>query len=166
MAATAHPRSRSRRPNTASPLAQRLIPEVRLARLREALTRQRNLLLADWNLSFLPPDGNTQFPDPADLAANDLDRQLAYHVRTRMITKLKRIERALALLRARHYRYCASVARRFQTGGWPFTRIRASASHALRSSIDEPREIRTGAAIEPWIPWHALTDVASVCPQG
>lgn len=80
--------------------------EVMLSRWQEELTRQRALLLADWNLSFAHPDERAHFADPADQASNDLERNLSYQVKRRAITKLKRIERALFLLRTKHYGYC------------------------------------------------------------
>lgn len=106
MTSTTHPKLGSRRPKAEPQAARVWSPEVRLARLREELTRQRALLLADWNLSFLPPDEHAHFADPADQASNDFEQHLSYQVRTRVITKLKRIERALLLLRTKHYGYC------------------------------------------------------------
>jgi RNA polymerase-binding transcription factor DksA len=74
--------------------------------LREELTRQRALLLADWNLSFIPPDEHAHFADLVDQVTNDLEQNLSYQVRARVIAKLKRIERALLLLRTKRYGYC------------------------------------------------------------
>lgn len=106
MASTTHPKSRSRQPKAEPQLARVWSPDVRLTRLREKLTRQRARLLSDWDLSFIPPDDYAHFADPADHASNDFERNLSYRVRTRVITKLKRIERALLLLRTKHYGYC------------------------------------------------------------
>ena len=106
MAITTHPKSRSRQLKAGPRLMRACSPEVSLTRLREELTRQRALLLADWNLSFIPPDEQAHFADPADQASNDFEQNLSYQVRTRVITKLKRIERALLLLRTKHYGYC------------------------------------------------------------
>ncbi len=81
-------------------------PEGMLSRWQEELTRQRTLLLADWDLSFAHPEEHAHFADPADQASNDLERNLSYQVKRRVITKLKRIERALCRLRTNHYGSC------------------------------------------------------------
>lgn len=87
-------------------LLQARTPEVMLTRWQEELSRQRALLLADWNLSFVHPDERAHFADPADQASNDLDLNLSYQVKKRVITKLKRIERTLCRLRTKDYGYC------------------------------------------------------------
>ncbi len=106
MALTTQSKSRSRQPKQRPPFVHVWSPESKRTRLHEELTRQRALLLADWNLSFIPPVEQTHFADPADQASNDLGQNLSYQVRMRVIMKLKRIERALLLLRTRHYGYC------------------------------------------------------------
>lgn len=106
MALTTQPKSRTRRLKTDPPSVGSLSPEVRRARLREALIHQRALLLADWDLSFNPLAEPAHFSDPADQASNDLDQSLSFQVRKRVITRLKHIERALLLLRTKHYGYC------------------------------------------------------------
>lgn len=79
-------------------------PEGMLSRWQEELTRQRALLLAEWDLSFVYPHAHCA--DPADQASNDLELNLSYQVKKRVITKLKRIERALCRLRSNLYGYC------------------------------------------------------------
>lgn len=106
MALTTQPKSQSRRPKDGRPLLRAWSPEAKRTRLREELTRQRALLLADWNLSFIPLAEPAHCSDPADQASNDLDQSLSLQVRKRMIKKLKRIERALLLLRTKYYGYC------------------------------------------------------------
>ena len=106
MALTAQPKSRSRQPQHSQPLIQAWSPEVKRSRLREELTRQRALLLADWDLSCIPRAEPTHCSDPADQASNEFNQSLTFQVRKRVITKLKRIERALLLLRTKHYGYC------------------------------------------------------------
>ena len=106
MALTTQPKSQPRRPNDGRPLLRAWSPETKRTRLREELTRQRALLLADWNLSFIPLAEPAHCSDPADQASNDLDQSLSLQVRKRMIKKLKRIERALLLLRTKYYGYC------------------------------------------------------------
>lgn len=75
-------------------------------RLRAELTRQRVSLLTDWNLSLGVLDEREPCADQADQVTNDLAQDLARRVKIRVITKLKRIERALLLLRTKHYGYC------------------------------------------------------------
>lgn len=87
-------------------LLQMRSSEVTLSRWEEELTRQRTLLLANWDLSFAHLEEHAHFADPADQASNDLERNLSYEVKRRVITKLKRIERALRRLRTKHYGYC------------------------------------------------------------
>jgi DnaK suppressor protein len=106
MALTTQPKSRARHLKGDLPSVRAWSPEVRRTRLREELTRQRTLLLADWDLSFNPLTEPDHFSDPADQASSDLDQSLSFQVRKRLITKLKRIERALLLLRTKHYGYC------------------------------------------------------------
>lgn len=106
MALTKQSTSQSRRPKDGRPLPRAWSPEANRTRLREELTRQRALLLADWNLSFLPPAEPAHCSDPAEQASNDLDQSLSLQVRKRMIKKLKRIERTLLLLRTKQYGYC------------------------------------------------------------
>ncbi|MBX3326742.1 MAG: TraR/DksA C4-type zinc finger protein [Nitrospira sp.] len=81
-------------------------PTSKRARLRAELTRQRVSLLADWNLSFGMPDEQEPCADRADQVTNDLAQDLALRVKMRVIAKLKRIERALLLLRTKHYGCC------------------------------------------------------------
>ncbi|UVT16253.1 MAG: substrate-binding domain-containing protein [Nitrospira sp.] len=57
-------------------------------------------------LSFIPPVEQTHFADPSDQASNEFEQNLSYQVRMRVIMKLKRIERALLLLRTKNYGYC------------------------------------------------------------
>lgn len=106
MALTTQSKSRSRQPKDARPLLREWPPEVNRTRLREELTRQRALLLADWDLSFIPLAEPAHCSDPSDQASNDFDQSLTFQVRTRVIKKLKRIDRALLLLRTKHYGYC------------------------------------------------------------
>lgn len=106
MALTIHQKSRPHPPQSNQPLRHEQFPEVTRARLREELNRQRALLLADWNLSINPLTEPEHLSDPADQASNDLDQSVSFQVRTRLITRLKRIERALLLLRTKHYGTC------------------------------------------------------------
>lgn len=106
MALTTQSKSPARRLKTDPPSVRAWSPEVRRIRLREELTRQRTLLLADWDLSINPLTEPAHFSDPADQASNDLNQSLSFQVRKRVITKLKRIERALLLLRTKHYGTC------------------------------------------------------------
>ncbi len=76
------------------------------ARLRAELTRQRASLLSDWSFALGLPDEQTPFSDLADQASNDLAHDLEHRVKMRMLAKLKRIERALLLLRTKHYGSC------------------------------------------------------------
>ncbi|MGE0645492.1 MAG: TraR/DksA family transcriptional regulator [Nitrospira sp.] len=101
---TPHPEPFSRK--LGPRLLQVRAPEVMLSRWQEELTRQRTLLLADWDLSFPHLEEHAHFADPADQASNDLERNLSYEVKRRVITKLKRIERALCRLRTKNYGYC------------------------------------------------------------
>lgn len=87
-------------------LLQMRSPGEMLRRWQEELTRQRTLLLADWDLSFIHPEEHAHVADPADQASNDFERDLSRQVRKRVITKLRRIERALCRLRTNHYGYC------------------------------------------------------------
>lgn len=106
MALTTPHKSRSRQAKVGLPDTHGWSQETRCAQLREALIRERALLLADWKLGFLPLTDRTPFADPADQASNDFEQTLFFQVRTRLITKLKRIERALLLLRTKHYGTC------------------------------------------------------------
>jgi DnaK suppressor protein len=106
MALTTPHKSRPHQPNGRSPVVRVLSAEVRRTQLQEALTRQRALLLADWKLGFAPLADRTPFADPADQASNEFEQNLFFQVRTRLIKKLKRIERALLLLRTKYYGYC------------------------------------------------------------
>lgn len=81
-------------------------PAHERARLRETLTRQRALLLSEWNLSLGLPDEQEPCSDFSDQASNDLAKDLALRVKMRLLAKLKRIERALLLLRTKHYGRC------------------------------------------------------------
>lgn len=111
MALTTQPKVRPRQSKNGPPLVRIWSPEARRARLREELTRQRALLLADWNLSFTPLTARAHFADPADQASSDSEQDLFIQFRTRMLTKLKRIERALLLLRTKHYGCCRRCRR-------------------------------------------------------
>jgi len=75
-------------------------------RLREELSRQRTSLLTKWNFSLVPPSERACYADPADQASNNFEQDLAIQVRTRMIARLKRIERALQLTQTKSYGYC------------------------------------------------------------
>lgn len=97
---------RARQPKNAPPPVRVWSPVTTRSRLREELIRQRALLLADLDLSFNPSAECAHFSDLADQASNDYEQNLSFQVRTRMITKLKRIEHALLLLRTKHYGYC------------------------------------------------------------
>jgi hypothetical protein len=55
-------------------LLQVRTPEVMRSRWQEELTRQRTLLLTDWDLSFAHLEEHTHFTDLADQASNDLER--------------------------------------------------------------------------------------------
>lgn len=83
-----------------------LRPTSERAELREKLAHQRASLLSDWNLSLGLPDEQTPCADLADQASNDLAQDLALRVKMRALAKLKRIERALLLLRTKHYGHC------------------------------------------------------------
>lgn len=63
---------------------------------------------SDWNLSFILPDEQGHVAYPADHASNDFEQGLYYRLRTRVITKLKRLEPVLLLLRTKRYGYCRS----------------------------------------------------------
>lgn len=106
MAHTTPSKDRARQSKNGPPPVRMWSPEPTRSRLREELMRQRALLLADWRLSFAPLADQPHFPDPADQASNDLEQDLFIQVRARLITKLKRIERALLLLRTKYYGYC------------------------------------------------------------
>jgi RNA polymerase-binding protein DksA len=106
MAHTTPQKDRAHQSKNGSPPVRMWSPEATRSRLREELIRQRALLLADWNLSFTPLADQPHFPDPADQASSDFEQNLFIQVRTRLIAKLKRIERALLLLRTKHYGYC------------------------------------------------------------
>ena len=106
MALTTQPKSRSRQSQDGQPLLRAWSPEVKRTRLREELTRQRALLLADWDLSFTALTEVAHCSDPTDQASNDRDQSLSLQVRKRVIAKLKRIDRALSLLRTKHYGTC------------------------------------------------------------
>lgn len=75
-------------------------------RLREELNRQRAALLTDWNLSPAPLSERALYDDPIDQASSDLEQDLAIRVRTRIIGRLKRIERALRLVQTKNYGWC------------------------------------------------------------
>jgi RNA polymerase-binding transcription factor DksA len=106
MAYTAQHKYRPRVLNDQQPLVHVVCDETKRARLRRELTRQRASLLSDWNLSLGLPTEQAPCADPADQASNDLAQDLAMQVRRRVIAKLKRIERALRLLRTKHYGRC------------------------------------------------------------
>ena len=106
MALMTQSRPRPRRPKN-EPFPVQAVPSVfSRSLLRKELTRQRALLLTDWNLSFIPLADRAHLADPADQASRDLEHTLFVQLRTRVLTKLKRIERALLLLRTKHYGYC------------------------------------------------------------
>ena len=92
-------------------------------RLREELNRQRAALLTDWNLSPAPLSERALYADPIDQASSDLEQDLAIRVRTRIIGRLKRIERALRLVQTKNYGWC----RRSMEGGHA---MRAPCRHA------------------------------------
>ena len=75
-------------------------------RLWAELTRQRTRLLADTHLSlFIDREPETQ-SDPVDQASVDRERSLAIQVRIRTLDQLRRIERALQLMRSNDYGRC------------------------------------------------------------
>ena len=76
------------------------------AQLRAELIRQRVSLLTDWKLSLGVPDEHEPCADRADQVTHDLAQDLALRVKMRVITKLKCIERALLLVRTKHYGCC------------------------------------------------------------
>jgi RNA polymerase-binding protein DksA len=79
---------------------------IKRLRLREELSRQRTSLLIKWNFSLVPPSERACYADPTDQASNDFEQDLAIQVRTRMIARLKRIERALQLTQTKNYGCC------------------------------------------------------------
>ena len=81
-------------------------PTAARLRLRAELTRQRAALLTDWQLSLRVPDEHVPCADQTDQASNDFAQDLASRVKMRVLAKLKRIERALLLLRTKHYGCC------------------------------------------------------------
>jgi RNA polymerase-binding transcription factor DksA len=74
--------------------------------LKEKLGRQRASLLTEWNFSLVPPSEQACHTDPADQASNDFEQDPAIQVSTRMIGRLKRIERALQLAQTKSHGCC------------------------------------------------------------
>ncbi|MDR4466096.1 MAG: TraR/DksA C4-type zinc finger protein [Nitrospira sp.] len=106
MALTTQPKYPSRQPKGRQLPLSAWSPELKRTRLREELTRQRTLLLAEWDLSLNPLTEPAHFSDPADRASSDFDQNVTFRIRKRVIARLKRIERALLLLRTKHYGTC------------------------------------------------------------
>jgi len=75
-------------------------------RLREELIRQRTALLTETNFSLVSPSERACYADPVDQASNDFEQDPAMQVKTRMVARLKRIERALPLTKTRSYGCC------------------------------------------------------------
>ena len=106
MALTSHSQSALHAPSRTRSSKEDLRPTSERARLREQLTRQRASLLSDWNLALGLPDEQEPCADFSDQATNDLAKDLALRVRMRLMAKLKRIERALLLVRTKYYGRC------------------------------------------------------------
>jgi DnaK suppressor protein len=98
--------SASRKPTKTSSFVREVHSSSERARLKETLTRQRTSLLTDWNLSLGVPEEQPPCADLADQASNDLAQDLAIRVRMRVLAKLRRIERALLLMRTKSYGCC------------------------------------------------------------
>jgi DnaK suppressor protein len=106
MAPTAQPKYQPGKPNDKLALRRALPHETKRTRLKDELSRQRALLLTDWNLSLTPPVEQGPCADPADQVTSDLAQDLAMQVRMRMFEKLKRIEKALRLIQTKQYGRC------------------------------------------------------------
>lgn len=76
------------------------------ARLWAELTRQRALLLARSEVSLLSDEEPLACADPADQASTDFGQDLAMQVKTRTFEMLRRVERALQLMRTSRYGRC------------------------------------------------------------
>lgn len=79
---------------------------TRRAMLRAELIRQRALLLARANVSLVSGEEPGISGDLADQASTECEQDLAMQVKTRTYEKLRRIERALRLLRTDRYGLC------------------------------------------------------------
>lgn len=79
---------------------------VRRADLWQELVRQRAVLLAGTNLSLAAESAAELYADPADQASTDLDHDVALQVKVRTFERLRHIERALQLMRTKHYGQC------------------------------------------------------------
>lgn len=106
MAPTAEPTYSSRRAKSELKHGLPMSSARKRVRLREELIRQRELLRAEWNLSVVPLDEPVPCPDLADQASTDFEQSLAIEVKVRVITKLKRIEHALLMMRTKAYGCC------------------------------------------------------------
>lgn len=102
--APARPTPRPSSRTTAVP--QTMHSPSKRARLKAELSRQRVSLLTEWNLTLGVPDEQEPCAEQADQVTHDLAQALAIQVKMRALTKLKRIERALLLLRTKYYGYC------------------------------------------------------------
>ena len=112
MTTTARPQSTSSGTSNMKPSREPgLYPIAARVRLRAELTRQRAVLLTEWELSLRVPEEHVPFADQTDQASNDFSQDLACRVKMRAIAKLKRIERALQLLRTKHYGCCRRCRR-------------------------------------------------------
>jgi RNA polymerase-binding protein DksA len=74
--------------------------------LRTELTKQRTILLATPHLSLVVAKETETESDPLDQASVELGQSLAIQERTRIFDRLRRIERALQLMRTDHYGRC------------------------------------------------------------
>jgi DnaK suppressor protein len=70
------------------------------------LTRQRTLLLVSLSASLTADGESDVCSDLADQASAEFEQDLAMQVRTRTFDKLRRIERALQLMRTNSYGRC------------------------------------------------------------
>lgn len=84
---------------------QRSNPAQR-AMLRTELIRQRAVLLARADVSLMSGEEPEISGDLADQASTECEQDLAMQVKTRTYEKLRRIERALRLLRTDRYGLC------------------------------------------------------------
>ncbi len=76
------------------------------AMLWTELTRQRASLLTRADVSLMPDEEPEICTDLADQASIDFEQDLAMQVKTRTFDKLRRIERALQLMRTSRYGRC------------------------------------------------------------
>jgi DnaK suppressor protein len=79
---------------------------------RLELTRQRALLMKNASLSQIAEMAPEMYPDPVDQASTECEQEVALHARIRTFDKLRRIDRALELMRTSEYGRC----RRCQQG--------------------------------------------------